>query len=143
MKKTILAFCLALAPAVGAAPADLPRPQVAPWNGHKAAVSLTFDDSDPSHLDVAIPELERRGLRGTFFLIANRTDRKAEWRKAYQAGQELGNHSLDHLHAAGLAPDEEKSQVVGAQTVLQNAFGVPFLTFAYPYTEITPGLLKW
>jgi peptidoglycan/xylan/chitin deacetylase (PgdA/CDA1 family) len=114
-----------------------------PWNGHKSAVSLTFDDSDPSHLDLAIPELNQRGMRGTFFLIVNRTDRKDEWRKALQQGHELGNHTLDHYHAIQLTPNQEESQVEGAQAVLQKTFGVPIYSFAYPYSEISPGLRKW
>jgi peptidoglycan/xylan/chitin deacetylase (PgdA/CDA1 family) len=122
---------------------DFPRVQVVPWDGHKAATSLTFDDSDPSHLDVAIPELNQRHLKATFFLIANRTDRKDEWRKILQAGHEIGNQTLDHKHAGELSPLEEEAQVVGARNVLQKEFGVPVETFAYPYTEITPGLKEW
>jgi peptidoglycan/xylan/chitin deacetylase (PgdA/CDA1 family) len=121
----------------------LPSVSVAPWNGHKAAISLTFDDSDPSHLDVAIPELNQRGLHGTFFLIVNRTDRKDEWRKALEKGHELGNLTLDHEHPNVLTPDQTESQVEGAQAVLRKTFGIPIYSFAYPYTEITPDLRKW
>ena len=123
--------------------ADLPRLKVVPWNGHKAATSLTFDDSDPSHLDVAVPELTQRGMRGTFFLIANRTDRKDEWRKILVNGNEIGNHTLDHKHADELTRKDEEAQVVGAHNVLQKEFGVAVNSFAYPYTEITPGLKAW
>ncbi|HVM33515.1 MAG TPA: polysaccharide deacetylase family protein [bacterium] len=143
MKKTILTFLAFFAAAWSQAETLPATPRVLPWNGHKAAVSLTFDDSDPSHLAVAIPELNRRHLKGTFFLIANRTAEKDEWRKAFQAGQELGNHSLDHLHPAGLTPGQEESQVAGAQAVLQKTFGLPIYCFAYPFTEITPGILGW
>ena len=144
MKKAVLtSLALFVWAALAQAQTNLVLPKVAPWNGHKAAVSLTFDDSDPSHLDVVIPELNRRGLHGTFFLIANRTDRKDEWRQALKAGHELANHTLDHLHANQLNPGQEESQVSGAQAVLQKTFGIPVLTFAYPYTEVSPGLLKW
>jgi peptidoglycan/xylan/chitin deacetylase (PgdA/CDA1 family) len=119
-----------------------PAMKVSPWNGYKGATSLTFDDSDPSHLDVAIPELTARKMRGTFNLIANRTDRKDDWRKMLASGHEVGNHTLDHKHANELTPKDEKAQVVGAQNVLQKEFGVPVLTFAYPFTEVTPGLKK-
>ena len=143
MKKIILAALLLFTAASAQAQSVLPAVSVAPWNGHKAAVSLTFDDSDPSHLDVAIPELNQRGLHGTFFLIVNRTDRKDEWRKAMEQGHELGNHTLDHDHASDLTPAQEESQVEGAQAVLRKTFGIPIYSFAYPYTEISPGLRKW
>lgn len=120
-----------------------PSLQVVPWNGHKAAVSLTFDDGDPIHLDLAVPELNQRHMHGTFFLIANRIDRKDDWRKILKWGHEIGNHTLDHLHPATLTPDQEEAQVEGAKNVLQKEFGIRIYSFAYPFTEITPGLRKW
>jgi peptidoglycan/xylan/chitin deacetylase (PgdA/CDA1 family) len=120
-----------------------PEIKVIPWNGHRAATSLTFDDGDSSHLDVAIPELNQRKMHATFYLIANRIDRKDEWRKILPAGHEIGNHTLDHKHVSELTPKDEEAQVVGAQNVLQKEFGVPVLTFAYPFTEVSLGLKKW
>jgi peptidoglycan/xylan/chitin deacetylase (PgdA/CDA1 family) len=114
--------------------------QVVPWNGHKAATSLTFDDGDPSHLDVVVPELNKRHLHGTFFLIANKIDRKDDWRKILADGHEIGNHTLDHKHANELTPQDEEAQVVGAQNVLQKEFGIAIYSFAYPFVEISPGL---
>lgn len=128
--------------AIGAGSA-FPDLKVLPWNGHKAATSLTFDDGDSSHLDVAVPELNRRHMHGTFFLIANHIDRKDDWRKVLAAGHEIGNHTLDHKHANELTPGEEESQIVGALHVLQKEFGVSVYSFAYPFTEISPGLRKW
>ncbi len=121
----------------------LPQLQVVPWNGHKAATSLTFDDGDPSHLDIVIPELNKRGLHATFFLIANKIDRKDDWRLALKAGHEIGNHTLDHLHANQLDASQENAQVVGAQNVLQKEFGVPIYSFAYPFSEAPAGLKGW
>jgi peptidoglycan/xylan/chitin deacetylase (PgdA/CDA1 family) len=120
-----------------------PQLKVVPWNGHKAATSLTFDDNDPIHLDVVIPELNRRQLHATFFIIANKVDRKDEWRQAIKAGHEIGNHTLDHVHANTLSPKDENAQVVGAQNVLQKEFGIPLYSFAYPFSEAPPGLKGW
>ncbi len=124
----------------GFAETAFPDLKVVPWNGHKAATSLTFDDGDPSHLDTVVPELNRRKLKGTFYLIANRIDRKDDWRKILASGHEIGNHTLDHKHTNELTPKDEEAQAVGAKNVLQKEFGVPVLTFAYPFTEISPGL---
>ena len=71
------------------------------WKGDKkAAVSLTFDDGMPSHIDTAVPLLEKYGLRGTFYITANGKDdgRKAlaRFRPAFEAGHEIGNHSIHH-----------------------------------------------
>lgn len=117
--------------------------KVVPWNGHKAATSLTFDDGDPSQLDVAVPDLDQRHMKGTFFLIANHIERKDDWRKVLADGHEIGNHTLDHKHANELTPGDEESQVDGALHVLKKEFGIPIYSFAYPYAEITPGLRNW
>lgn len=40
------------------------------WPGGKrAAFLLAFDDNAPTHLDVVIPELEKRRMAGTFYII--------------------------------------------------------------------------
>ena len=122
---------------------SFPVLQAVPWNGHKAATTLTFDGAAPAYLDVVIPELNRRQMRGTFFLIANQTDRKDEWRQAIKAGHEIGNLTLDCRHASDLSAGEENGQVVGARNVLQKEFGIHLYSFAYPFGEVSPGLKKW
>jgi peptidoglycan-N-acetylglucosamine deacetylase len=136
----VVALLTAFFPVLGSAQEVFPDLKVVPWNGHKAATSLTFDDGDPSHLDVVIPELNKRHLHGTFFLIANKIDRKDDWRKILADGHEIGNHTLDHKHASELTPQDEEAQVVGAQNVLQKEFGIAIYSFAYPFVEISPGL---
>lgn len=119
----------------------MPSIKVLPWNAHPAAVCLTFDGGDSSQLDVALPELNSRGMKATFFLIGNQTDRKDDWRKILIYGHEIGSNSLDHRHIADLiTPRDLDSQVVGAQNVLQKEFGVSLYSFAYPYGEVTPRL---
>jgi peptidoglycan/xylan/chitin deacetylase (PgdA/CDA1 family) len=117
--------------------------QVEPWNGYKAALSLTYDDADPIHLDLVIPEMNKRGLRGTFYLITGKLDRLDEWKKAFLAGQEIGNHTVTHRHTADLAPADEKNEVEQAKATLEKLTGSPVVTFAYPYVEESPGIKKW
>lgn len=72
--------------------------------GCRAAVSLTFDDGLKSQLEVAVPLLNDRGLRATFYLNPRGTtpesddwrERWAAWKKVAEQGHELGNHSLTH-----------------------------------------------
>jgi peptidoglycan/xylan/chitin deacetylase (PgdA/CDA1 family) len=83
-------FVLLLASPVAAGSFDWP-------GGRKAAIVLTYDDALVSHLDVAAPQLEAAGLRGTFFL--NGTFAAADiprWRRLAKVGHELGNHSMFH-----------------------------------------------
>ncbi|NOZ22468.1 MAG: polysaccharide deacetylase family protein [Planctomycetes bacterium] len=70
-----------------------------PEEAHQAAVSLTFDDGGATQLSRAIPEMEKRGLRGTFYLCPRGDDhaeRLAPWKEIAARGHEIGNHSLSH-----------------------------------------------
>lgn len=71
-----------------------------PWpEGKIAAVSLAYDDALPSQLDVAVPQLNKAGLKASFYLPLSAptlTTRLADWRAVAAAGHELGNHSLFH-----------------------------------------------
>ena len=75
--------------------------------GAKAAVSLAYDDALNSQLDIAIPALNRAGLKGSFYLtLSSDTVRKrmADWRAAARRGHELANHTLFH-QCSRAAPD--------------------------------------
>src|ERR1700693_3557979 len=117
--------------------------KVLPWNNHEAALSLTFDDSRAVHLDVVAPELNKRHLRATFFLIVSKTTRLGDWQKLQSQGHEIGNHSVTHEHATDLTKAGEELQVEDAKKFLDSNFKSDILTFAYPYTEVSPGLLYW
>jgi peptidoglycan/xylan/chitin deacetylase (PgdA/CDA1 family) len=73
-------------------------PQIRWPGGAKAAVCLTYDDAMATHLDIAIPELNRYGLKGTFYLQGDnlRIERLDEWKLASMRGHELGNHTAFH-----------------------------------------------
>jgi peptidoglycan/xylan/chitin deacetylase (PgdA/CDA1 family) len=113
---------------------------VLPWNGAQAAVSLTFDDGDPSQWETAIPALNQRHLKATFFLIACNIANKPVWIRAYRAGHEVGNHSMTHGHPADYTPAQVETETTGAQQKLQADLGADVVTFAYPYREITPAM---
>ncbi|MGH9503919.1 MAG: polysaccharide deacetylase family protein [Terriglobales bacterium] len=128
---------------VGCCSAQPSALRVLPWNNHAAALSLTFDDSRAVHLDVAVPELNKRHLHATFFLIVSKTTRLDEWRKAKLEGHEIGNHSVTHEHAADLNKASEELEVEDAKKFFDSNFKSDIGVFAYPYTEISPGLLYW
>ncbi len=81
-----------------------------PWPaGQKAAIALTYDDALPSQLDIAIPQLEAAGFKGTFFLIGREIKGKlTRWQAVAAKGHELGNHTV--LHACPKAMFEMPPQ---------------------------------
>jgi peptidoglycan/xylan/chitin deacetylase (PgdA/CDA1 family) len=60
-------------------------------------VSVTYDDGLDSHLDIAVPALEARGLTGTFYVtLENIAKRATEWQEIVARGHELANHTVSH-----------------------------------------------
>jgi peptidoglycan/xylan/chitin deacetylase (PgdA/CDA1 family) len=94
-----LAACAALA-RVPATPVSSALPAAFPWpNGARAAISLAYDDAIDSQLDHAAPALDRRGLKGSFYLTLSSPSlarRLPEWQALAARGHELGNHTLFH-----------------------------------------------
>ena len=95
MAKLVVA-AMACSLLVGLSAAQTPTLRVLPWNDHPAAVSLTFDDARPVHLDVVVPELNKRHLHATFFVIVSKLTRLDDWRRVQAQGHEIGNHSVTH-----------------------------------------------
>ena len=140
--------CAALAmagAANGAGTPDFPWPQ-----GQRAAVSLSYDDTLPTHLDTAIPALDRHGLKGSFYLTLAAgplRQRLAEWRAAARNGHALGNHSLFHQCSAKgqgrewVQPEQDldaisvaqmRAQIEVANTLLHAIDGSTEFTFTAP-----------
>ena len=64
-----------------------------------ALICLTYDDALAVHRETVAPELNERGMHGTFYIPVAREDLFSGlegWRKAAEMGHELGNHSCWH-----------------------------------------------
>lgn len=130
-------------------------------NNAQGAISLTFDDGYSSHLEVAVPNLNQRGLRATFYLapkgeekgITGSTWRRRlkPWLPVSRAGHEIGNHSLTHpcslnirvdwaKNLLDISLDELRADLVTAQERLTAVFPHQEKTsFAYPCYETSVG----
>ncbi len=86
--------------------------KVATWfNFREAACSITFDDGTLDQYVLAYPELEKAGIKGTFFLAASLIENKIwddngtkremmNWSQAAEiaaSGHEIGSHSFNHI----------------------------------------------
>ncbi len=73
--------------------------EILPWNGRSAAVSLTFDDAQPSHI-AHLDTLTATGVPMTFFVNSNVSFPGSDeaWRRAVASGHELGCHTASHPH---------------------------------------------
>ena len=103
------------------------------YGGTRAAVSLRFDDSDPSHIEQVVPMLNEYGLIGTF-LVCPGTDEYRKYQAVWegpvlQRGHELGDHTMNH---EGADTDEEAEQQIGRAAELLHRLqpGLKLLVFA-------------
>ena len=101
-------------------------------HGAQAAVSLAYDDGLDSHLDAAIPALDKAGLKASFYLtLASDVlmRRMTEWRAAAARGHELANHTLFHQCSrsapdrAWVTPENDLDKTSGVQLAAQIRVG--------------------
>jgi len=121
---------------------------IASWQGFKkAACSLTFDDGTLDQYVLAFPELQKRKLKATFFLIT-RYRKRGYWndgetkrrlfswdhaRQIREAGHEIGSHTRTHADLTkkkGLVRWEMSGSLSRLKREIPSIEGV---TFAWPY----------
>jgi hypothetical protein len=84
------------------------------YGGRNAALSLRFDDAHPTHIEIAVPELNKRGLIGTF-MVNPSSKSYQKYREVWEGqviaeGHELGDHTMNHH---GAKTDREAEQQIG------------------------------
>lgn len=96
---------------------------VAHWyDGRRAALSMRFDDSHPTHLTTVVPTLREYGFRGTFMINPGLDEpgsrrrssfqlHRAEWEAVAKSGDhEFANHSAHHR---GATSDDDMEMEIG------------------------------
>ncbi len=129
----------------------------------KAAV-ITFDDGFSVQKD-ALAILQRNNQKATLYLIEGGAmshycigllRKNVACGDAYLSVQdvknmlssnliELGDHTVDHPNMASLSEVDQQFQIQTNKTFLEQTFGIPITTFAYPYGNyngITVKLLR-
>lgn len=126
--------------------------------GEKPVV-LTFDDGFLDFHQVAAPELERRKMLGTVFLVSDHLGGDNAWDtrigdvaaplmtreqilELAAKGFEFGSHTLTHCHLDHLTEDEQRRELVESKANLEHELGLPMDTFCYPYGGYNETTLK-
>lgn len=116
-------------------------------DGKQCAISFTYDDGMLCQYTDVAPELEKRGFRGTFWIIGARMgldvpdypwmtwDQVAELAKR---GHEMSNHTWTHPALPNLTIDEVKQELQHCDSVLEAVTGIRPITMAYPYNAMSP-----
>ena len=120
---------------------------------------LSFDDGIQDNFDIVLPELQKRGLVGTFFAVPGYDGRKRwvhekkhKWsdvkrkdfdipvqhmttshrKELLDCGMEIGSHSMSHRKLTEIPGVELEEEILGSKKKLEDELGVPIHTFCYP-----------
>jgi peptidoglycan/xylan/chitin deacetylase (PgdA/CDA1 family) len=101
-------------------------------------VRITFDDSNRSDVDLALPALLERGLRATFFVLAGRLDDPEhlggeELDRLAGAGMEIGSHGLDHTDWRGLDDAALAREIGESRAILERVLNRPVSEVSVPF----------
>lgn len=123
--------------------------------GKKAAVVFTYDDGLDGHLDIAAPQLDEYGFKGTFYCTGNSqslNNRCDDWRAIAKSGHELGNHTLFHpclgegrdwvkpeYDLSNYTLDQIVEEIQTANTLLKAIDGKTERSFAYTCGDYNAG----
>ncbi len=117
-------------------------------------VVLTFDDGYEDNYRVMFPILKEYGAKAVIFLLSESTynqwdaDNKdnpekrlslmtADQVKEMEAyGVEFGAHTKNHPFLSQLPIEEAREQIVQSKDKLEETYGHPFISFAYPYGDL-------
>ncbi len=105
-------------------------------------VILSFDDASAGQARVGLPELIKRGMTGTFFVMTVVLD-KPDWlrtrdlKRAADAGITIAAHTWDHHPVSSLSGRDWKIQLDQPRELLRKISGQPVRDFAYPYGVVS------
>ncbi len=112
-------------------------------DGKACAVSLTFDDGMKEHYTIVAPELEKRGLRGTFWLCgawipeeAHHDTTHITWAEASEMaekGHEMSNHAWSHPYLTTLSEEDLRTEITRNDEAILKNVGTKPTTFCFPY----------
>lgn len=123
-------------------------------------VGITFDDGYQNVLQHAAPLLHQLGFSSTNYIVSNHFSGSNFWDKAkgippsalmsleelqqwQQVGQEIGSHTLDHVHLTDVDKDEALRQIAQSKVDLENQLQTEVSAFCYPYGDKNKDIENW
>ena len=117
----------------------------------KKPIMLTFDDTKLDQYTAAIPEMNKYGFKGVFFIMTVSIGKanymsKAQIKELSDAGHVIGSHTYDHQNVKKYQGDDWLTQIEKPTKTLQEITGKKIKYFAYPFglwnKEAIPELKK-
>lgn len=101
-------------------------------------IMLTFDDADESQYTAGLPELDKAGYKGVFFVMTvvlnhPRYFTKDQVKEIYSKGHVIACHTWDHHMVTHYKGDDWDKQLGKPKETLEKLVGVTMKYFAYPF----------
>lgn len=103
-------------------------------------IYLTFDDGPvPGVTDFVLNELEKRGMKATFFMVGDNLRKHPELgREIFNAGHRFGNHTYHHLDGYQNRTKKYLEDISLCEKIQEEVFGKCSNLFRPPYGRIKP-----
>lgn len=102
------------------------------WSGYESRVAKS--------VETVLDLMERRGVKGTFFVLGWVADRLPEVvRTIDTAGHEIASHGWDHRKIPAQTPEEFRTSVRRTKSVLEDITCKPVVGFRAPSFSVLPG----
>ena len=115
------------------------------------SVLITFDDGYEGIYLHAAPELRKRNMHATFFIITETINKALEGYPYISMKQltelaadplfSIGSHTMRHPFLSRLSPQEQLEELTRSKTKLENLTGRPVLALAYPYGDYNASVI--
>ena len=101
-------------------------------------VMITFDDTRLDQYTAALPELNKHGFKGVFFIMTVSLNKpgymsKEQVKQLADEGHIIGSHTYDHKNVKTYTSDDWVEQVQRPSQQLQTITGKPVEYFAFPF----------
>ena len=101
-------------------------------------VMITFDDSRADQFSTALPELNKHGFKGVFFIMTVALNKpgymtKEQVKQLADENHIIGSHTYDHKNVKKYTVDDWVEQIQKPSQQLQSITGKPVEYFAYPF----------
>lgn len=101
-------------------------------------VLISFDDTRVDQYSVALPELNKHGFKGAFFIMTVSLGRpgymnKEQVKQLADEGHSIGSHTWNHKNIKTYMAEDWTTQIQEPSRLLQTITGRPVDFFAYPF----------
>jgi peptidoglycan/xylan/chitin deacetylase (PgdA/CDA1 family) len=110
-------------------------------------ILISVDDGYVDDVRTILPDLERRHMVATFFVITGRMSEPGflsanQIRQLDRAGMDVGDHTAHHVDLRLLTAAQLATETAGSRRTLQSVLGHPVYFFAYPFGDFNDGVVQ-